>query len=265
MDKNFSEIKVGDIKFFHEDFDNKRNRESFISREKNGKIVISEDIFHRSGFFRIDKVLVNKERYSIVKLGERIKPKQIYAGINYKEAKEILEEKGFEVFLRPFSYQAFDDEIRNEYQLLAWHTRLGIFINGSTWGNAETFNNLDIMFPNMLSNGGSVLAWDADMHSREEIRIGLIHYKFNHTDILSRIIAFVESIVDTDNVGKIRIGNKINGVVSYYGLRSYSDTDDNLNDNIREQKELEEKNYKKTFSMLPESGKRFVLSHLYEN
>ena len=194
-----------------------------------------------------------------MKLGERIKPETIHEEISPMEAKEILEKKGFEVFLRPFLYQFDEDDVRQEVQLLAWHTRLGIFVNGSSYDNGSVCSSLDIKFQNTLSHFGSISYWKADMMSHKEIQINLLASYFTHTDILSRIVSFVESAVRDGDAGKISLGHKKNGKVSYFGLRSYGDWDD------RERPcELAEENYRNTFSMLPASGKRFVLDHIVE-
>ena len=141
-------LKVNDVIYFT----NKRvsdTKRSFIGYDVNGKIIVSDRMLDRGGFFKISNINEENDYHYTVTLGERVYPDDVYPEISIDELKPVLKEFDFEFYEKPLKFKAYGDD-RNEVQILAWHKKYNIFINGTTWrcDGYNQFNNLNIYAPN---------------------------------------------------------------------------------------------------------------------
>ena len=249
------EVKVGDVLYFQESFNKKRNEYSFVGKKNHwGKFVISKENFHRSGFFEIKSILKDKNNFALVELGERVCPEDLYPEISLDEAKKVLTKFGFEIFEKVISFTD-DGEKRTETQLLAWNKEKGLWINGTTW-YGEKFNNLELTIPNVLHTF-DVYCSGQYMTSSEEVTINICNSSYSE-QVLTKICRIINTHRDSEHAAKIslQINHTKSKKISHTGLSSYLSQyvkDDSYDCWQEYQEEL--------FEELPESAKRFFAHH----
>ena len=189
MYKFKNEVKEHDVYYFTDSYDSKRDRKSFVGYTVHGKVIISDKVLSRSGFFKIAKVKKSANNYYLVTLGERVEADDFYPDINLEEAKKVLEKFGFETYEKEFQFEAYNRK-RHEIQLFAWHKKYNIFVSGTTWTGDDytdvNFNDLNIWAPNYLHTFNNI-SHGQFATSIEEITISVnrIH---NDEKILTRLM-----------------------------------------------------------------------------
>ena len=249
-------IEAGQSYWFHSSWDKKHDRESFIGNDNECKIIISDRIPDFEGKYKIAEVKKLADNYSIVSLGDREKPEDLFSGIGLDDAIDVLKKFGFEVFIRDYDYcTGWDDRNEEthtyEHQLIAWHHKLGIFVNGGTWDSGTHFNNLDIKCPNIFGCViGRVGGLRFSQSSGNEVTIDVVN-SYSHR-ILSSIINKLQYMKIEKG---IEVSHNINGKKTYFDLNNY-DMNKNTHDELLVDCD-------KIYNMLPESGKEFMDNHVF--
>ncbi len=102
-------IEAGQSYWFRSSWDKKHDRESFIGNDNECKIIISDRILDFEGKYKIAEVKKLADNYSIVSLGDREKPEDLFSGIGLDDAIDVLKKFGFEIFVRDYDYLVEND------------------------------------------------------------------------------------------------------------------------------------------------------------
>ena len=255
-DRNATIRFINEFYWFHKSWDSKRKQSSFIATDEDKKIIISDKVMDIAGQYPIEKVLKMSDNYSIVRLGKRKKAQDLFSGICFSDAVEVLKNFGFEVCVIDFNDEMCGI-ITNEHQVIAWHNKFGILANGNTLDNGSRFFDFEIFFPNVNPMFFNKL-WDSykiDTYlNNSECTVNIIRSQYRR-GILSVIMPKFEKIGSFSE--KIVCGYDYSGKGSFVYPKLYS-----YRFGLKEEKSLlkalEVDDYKKIYDTLPESGKRFI-------
>ena len=240
-------IKAGDVFYFTTEWDKKHQRDSFVGREDGGKIIISDKMLPAGGFFKIEKVLKTADNYSIVRLGGRVTADDLYPDIGLEEAKEVLKKHGFEIYEKKVFFKDGEKD-RQEVQLLGWHRKYNIWINGTTWENKK-FNNLYVVAPNYNKTFRIYYSGQFSTASEEVVMDVVMGQRYNEK-ILTYLLDLAKHsknptiIMKNYLFGKTTLGH-FNSYLSQY---FFPDTFDGWQKYARE-----------VYRELPDRGKKFVV------